>query len=66
MLSFKSRMLAAAMLAPSLTALLYWIDSDPSYPNIWDTVREFLILCVLLFPAMLGVTWFFRNRKSCA
>ena len=63
MLSFKKRLLAAAVLAPLLTATLYWIDSDPPYPNVWDTVREFLILCVLLFPAMLGATWFFRKRN---
>lgn len=63
MLTFRQRLILAALAAPILTALLYWLDSDPLYPNVWDTVREFLIISVFfLFPIILGVTWFFRRR----
>jgi hypothetical protein len=63
MLSFRQRLVAAAILTPLFDALLYWIDSDPPYPDVWHTVQEFLIWCVLLFPFMLGLTWFFRKRR---
>jgi hypothetical protein len=66
MLSFRNRLLAAAIGAPLLTALLYWIDSDPPYPNPWHTVREFLFWTVILFVPLLGLTWFFRKRQKSA
>jgi hypothetical protein len=61
MLSFRYRVIIALFAAPLVCALLYWIDSDPSYPNYWDTVREFTVISLILFPVMLGITWFFRR-----
>jgi len=36
-------------LAIILTALGYWIDTDPPYPYFLDTVREFIIITIILF-----------------
>jgi hypothetical protein len=67
MLSFGRRLIVAALTAPAICALLYWIDDDPPYSNVWHTVQEFsFISAVILFPLMLGITWFFRHRKTAA
>lgn len=63
MLSFRNRLILAALTAPLLCAFLYWIDCDPAYPIVWDTVKEFTFLTIIFcFPLSLGVTWFFRKR----
>ncbi len=64
--TFGKRILWSAVAAVAVTALGYWADSDPSYPNVWDTVKEFLVLSFLmLFPAILGVSWLVaRARRS--
>ena len=69
MLSFRNRLIVTAILAPLLCAFLYWIDSDPPYPNVWHTVREFILLTVIIcFPITLLFTtafaWFFRKRTA--
>lgn len=69
MRSFRNRLILAALLAPLLCAFLYWIDSDPSYPNVWDTVKEFVLFTVIIcLPITLIFTvafgWFFRKRRK--
>ncbi len=61
----RKRVLRSSVAAVAVTAFGYCIDSDPPYPNVWDTVKEFLILCfVILFPVFLGLFWLFRRRVS--
>jgi hypothetical protein len=65
MLSFRNRLIVSALVAPLLCAFLYWIDSDPPYPNVWHTVQEFSFLTIVLcFPIVLGLTWFLRKRST--
>jgi len=53
-----------------LTFLLYILDSDPSYSNVWKTVLEFsiatfIIFCITTCIAFLGYfIWHLLSRKK--
>ncbi len=39
------------------TVLLYILDSDPSYSNVWKTVLEFSIATLIFFGIITGITY---------
>jgi hypothetical protein len=41
----------------SITILLYFLDSDPSYSNVWKTVLEFTISTLIIFGITTGITY---------
>lgn len=43
-----------------LTALGYMFDSDPPYPNMQDTVMEFVCMSGLIFTIIAIFYWFSR------
>ncbi len=46
----KSRMIFLMSIgAISLTLFLYWIDSDPAYPEFGQTLIEFLLTSAFMF-----------------
>ena len=40
-----------------ITVLLYLLDSDPSYSNLWKTVLEFSIATLIIFGITTGITY---------
>jgi len=53
-----------------ITALLYLLDSDPSYSNVWKTVAEFSIATLIVFGFVTGITylgytvWLLLSKKK--
>jgi preprotein translocase subunit SecE len=53
-----------------LTASLWWIDDDPPYANVWDTVREIIIIgsifTIIFWCIISGIYWLINripNKK---
>jgi hypothetical protein len=40
-----------------ITLILYFIDSDPPYSNVWKTVLEFSIGTLIIFAITTGITY---------
>jgi len=40
-----------------INVLLYILDSDPSYSNVWKTVLEFSIATLIVFGIVTGITY---------
>lgn len=53
-MNHKRNVLLIILIAAIFTAFLYWIDSDPTYPNVWHTVIEFAIWTFLI-SGILGI-----------
>ena len=55
--SIKKQILAAGLVAVSITVLGYWLDDDPAYANIWDTVYEVVCMITFLFALFFILFW---------
>ena len=45
------------MISICIAVLLYILDSDPSYSNVWKTVLEFSIATFIIFGITTGITY---------
>lgn len=56
-MNHKNNLLSIAVAAIVVTSLLYWIDSDPPYDDVWKSVIEFIINSGIIFLFFSLVYW---------